>query len=87
MFYRKTIPKKHKPDQNDLRKDWKISSYFGGTETVVWNRCSYQVPGMVVTNTSTRKNTSFQLNSAGHFNRRRRLRHEGQIPVCPFVGI
>ena len=31
----------------------KISAYMGGTETIVWNRCSYQVPEIVGTHSST----------------------------------
>ena len=47
---------KHKPVHNDLRKDQKISTSPGGTEKIVWNRCSYQVPAMVGTNNSTKEN-------------------------------
>ena len=52
----------------------KILAYYGGTKTVVWNICSYQVSEMVGTNASTNKKHIFlQLNNAGHFNRRSRL--------------
>ena len=37
----------------------KISASSGVTEPVAWNRCSYQVPDMVVTNASTNKNHKF----------------------------
>ena len=38
----------------------KRSAFYGVTETVVWNRCSYQVLEMVGTNTYTKKKiTSF----------------------------
>ena len=37
----------------------------GGTETIVWNRCSYQVPDMVVTNASTNEKHKF-YNSIVH---------------------
>ena len=47
----------------------KISASSGRTETVVWNWCSYQVPGMVGTNTFTLKKHVLRLNVEGHFKR------------------
>ena len=37
----------------------KSSASPGGTETIVWNRCSYQVPAMVGTNSSKNENHKF----------------------------
>ena len=37
----------------------KISTSFGVTETVVWNRCSYHVPEIVGTNASRNKKHIF----------------------------
>ena len=37
----------------------KISSYPGLTETILWNRCSYQVPAVVGTNASKNENHKF----------------------------
>ena len=37
----------------------KISAFPGGSETIVWNRCSYQVPAMVGTNDFTNENNKF----------------------------
>ena len=37
----------------------KISASSRRTEAVIWNRCSYQVPAMVGTNTSTNENQKF----------------------------
>ena len=59
VFSHKTLPQKNESVQNDPRKDWKISASFRGTKTVVWNRCSYQVPAMVGTNASTNENNKF----------------------------
>ena len=36
----------------------KFSTSPGGTETIVWNQCSYQIPAIVGTNYSTKKITS-----------------------------
>ena len=36
-----------------LRRTRKFSDSYGGTETVVWDRCYYQVPSMVGINVST----------------------------------
>ena len=36
-----------------------IAAFHRGTETVVWNRCSYQVPDMVETNDSTKEQHNF----------------------------
>ena len=40
-------------------RNGKISASSGGTETIVWNICSYMVPAMVRTNASTNKNHNF----------------------------
>ena len=37
----------------------KSSVYFGGTETVVWNICLYQVPEMMGTNITTNEKHKF----------------------------
>ena len=37
----------------------KISSSPGGSKTIVWNKCSYQVPAMVGTNDSTNEKHKF----------------------------
>ena len=48
---------------NQLRmiqgRNGKSSASPGGTETIVWNICSYQVPDMVGTNASTNENHKF----------------------------
>ena len=52
----------------------KSSEYLGGDETIVWKRCSYQVPEIVGTNYSINKKSQvLKLNGAGHLKRRRRL--------------
>ena len=56
----------------------KSSASTGGAGTIVWNRCLYQVPAMVVTNYSTNKKAQvLRLNGAGYLKRRRILRHKG----------
>ena len=42
----------------------KISTYFMGTQTAVWNRCSYQVPEMVETNNSTKEENDFNYSTS-----------------------
>ena len=37
----------------------KISAFPGGSETIVWNRFSYQVPAMVGTNDFTNEKHKF----------------------------
>ena len=50
-------------DMNQLRMSQgstgKSSASPGETKTIVWNRCSYQVPAMIGTNTSTNENQNF----------------------------
>ena len=48
--------KKYEPTQNGPRKDQEKPASTGETETIVWNRCSYQVPAMVGTNAYTNEN-------------------------------
>ena len=54
---------------NELRmsqaSNGELSASTGETETMVWNRCEYQVPPMVGTNNSTNKNHTF-YNSTVH---------------------
>ena len=52
----------------------KSSAASGGAETVVWNRCSYQVPAMVGTKASTYfnlldciSNSIYLINNNGRF--------------------
>ena len=59
LFTYTKYSQKYEPTENDPRKDWKISTSTGGTETILWNRCSYQVPSMVGTNASTNENHKF----------------------------
>ena len=47
------IKQKYEPTPNEQSKDWKKLRLSGGTETVLQNRFSYQVPEMVGTNYST----------------------------------
>ena len=64
MFHYKTHSQKYEPTEDEPRKDWKNFYLYGGTETIVWNICSYQVPLMVGTNFSTNVNHKF-YNSTG----------------------
>ena len=41
------------------RRKEESSASPGGTETIVWNRCSYQVPVVVGTNASTNEKHKF----------------------------
>ena len=53
----------HSQKMNQLRvsrgRTRKSSASPGGTQTIVWNICSYQVPSMVGTNSSTNENHKF----------------------------
>ena len=53
MFPYKKHAHKYEPTQNEQSKDSKNPASPGGTETIVWNRCSYQVTDMVKKNAST----------------------------------
>ena len=64
VFPHKTPPQKTSfRNMNQLRmikvRNVKISASSGGTETVIRNRCSYQVPAVVGTNASTNENHKF----------------------------
>ena len=56
LFPDTTYSQKYESTKDEPRKDWKISASTGGTETIVWNRCSYQVPAMVWTNAYKNEN-------------------------------
>ena len=59
MFPYKTHSWKYEPTPNEPKKYWKISDSTEGTESIVLNRFSYQVPAMVGKNSSTNKNHKF----------------------------
>ena len=54
-----TYSQKYEPTEDELREDWKKICLYGGTETIVWNRYSYQGPDLVGSNASTNENIKF----------------------------
>ena len=52
-------------------KTGESSASPGGTEAIVWNRCSYQVPEMVGTNSSTNEKHKFYNSIVQDVSRRR----------------
>ena len=59
VFPYTTYSQKYEPTEDEPSKDWKKLCLYGGTETIVRNICSYQVPEMVRTNASTNGKNKF----------------------------
>ena len=76
LFPHKHLLITHKPSQNNLSKDWKNISLF-------WENRNNSMEQMFISSSRygcnqrfyKRKSQVLQLNSSGHFKRRRRLRH------------
>ena len=59
VFSHKKNSQRHESSHNGPRKDQESTTPHGGTEILIWNRCSYQVPEIIETNFSTQKSTFF----------------------------